>query len=111
VRVRVPRPAPLTVIVRGRVKRVPRGLPAPAPRRGPAEVTYENGVPVAATRVTGAPAFAAPHMERLSWRRAGLPGFAANGAKRMEVGEERMALASGRTALDDKVTGGLLIGG
>jgi hypothetical protein len=59
-----PSAAPLTVIVRARVKRVPRGLPAPVPRRGPAEVTYENGVPVAATRVTGVPAFAAPSMER-----------------------------------------------
>jgi hypothetical protein len=62
VRVRSPRAAPLTVIVRARVKRVPRHLPPPAPRRGPAEVTYENGVPVAATSVTGHPAFAAPDL-------------------------------------------------
>jgi hypothetical protein len=64
VRVRSPRAAPLTVIVRARVKQVPRNLPPPAPRRGPAEVTYENGVPVAATRVTGHPTFVAPDFGR-----------------------------------------------
>jgi LysM repeat protein len=46
---------PLTVVVRARVRRLPKSLRAPDLRRGPAEVTYENGAPVAATAVTRTP--------------------------------------------------------
>jgi len=46
---------PLTVVVRARVRRLPRSLRTPDLRRGPAEVTYENGIPVAATAVTHTP--------------------------------------------------------
>lgn len=58
--VRSPREAPVTVIVRARVQRLPRGLRVPGLRHGPAEVTYENGIPVAATAVTKTPRLDVP---------------------------------------------------
>lgn len=53
--VRSPAEAPVTVVVRARVRRLPRSLRTPDLRRGPAEVTYENGLPVAATAITKTP--------------------------------------------------------
>jgi LysM repeat protein len=58
--IRSPAQAPLTVVVRARVRRLPRSLRTPDLRRGPAEVTYENGLPVAATAVTRTPALNLP---------------------------------------------------
>jgi hypothetical protein len=53
VSVQAPPAPPITVVVRARVARVPRELRTAKLRRGPAEVTYENGVAVSATRAPG----------------------------------------------------------
>jgi LysM repeat protein len=51
---------PLTVVVRARVRRLPKSLRTAELRHGPAEVTYENGTPVAATAVTKTPTLEKP---------------------------------------------------
>jgi LysM repeat protein len=63
--IRSPREAPITVIVRAQVRRIPRSLRTPGQRRGPGEVTYENGIAVAAIAVTKTPRLEgkAPHSE------------------------------------------------
>jgi hypothetical protein len=53
VNVQAPPTPPVTVVVRARVARVPAELRSRELRRGPAEVTYENGVAVSAARLTG----------------------------------------------------------